>query len=896
MPPATSKRNTIFISYSHADKERKWLSRAQTHLKQLELQGLVDRWDDTRIKAGQDWRKEIAQALESSSVAILLVSANFLASDFIHENELPPLLMAAEKRGTLIIPVIASACGFARLPELSKLQAINSPSNTLADMSLAKQDRLWDGVVERIQEFLSGRKKVSAQRTRTRKRILSVKAANEQQQGGGPPAHPESIPVVGQFFGRSEHLEKLHHFIADPSMRVAVIQGFYGIGKTTLVSKLVESASIKAGNIFWHTCSADKATPDVLLSALNLFFIKHRDLSLRYLWKDPNPAHLRLKLEKLIKALCKRTYFIVLDEFEKWLNAEFQVRNPQLAEVLLTMFSGNHNSKLILTSRKRPLFDPILSSVPLGSWFETTLNGLETSDAIKLLRMTGLNLKDELLERLALGYENNPKMLRIISHQIGKLYRDPEDLLKPGSAEFRLIDALAYAFLGLPSESRDALELLVICRLSLTSSQLRHLGIRFDRAVGPLINSFLVQFGEPTQHVMVSGIVRNEIFASLSPERKLELHKHLAELFAQARGAFRQNSMEGVQFALEEAFHRRESNDPSGARRAVVSVASHLIDLGYVDQAKENLEIAVAGSAEEALRAQAWVGLGRIADLTARYDDALAYFDKALTSYRKQANHEGTADVLYRIGRIHNARGNLCQAESFLRECIVTCEQYGVTTGWAGAELSLAWNHQQRGASDEVVLREFNRAVKRAEDTHDWKVLCAACWHVGFHLGGKMGDQKGAREAFAVAGGIATEKGLAKELGAIETGLAYLTTIWGDPEEGEIHARRAIELSKNLGNVYEMSNAYCNLGKALEAQCQWDEAEGAYAEGRRIASLISNFGGQVFADRGLARVYSKTGDFPKAVTLLQSALIRAQERDLPQAVTDLKEDLKVLQR
>src|SRR4051794_7341380 len=86
-------RDQVFISYSH--KDGRWLDRLQVYLAPLERRGSIRRWDDTLIAAGQRWEQEIAEALQRTRVAVLMVSADFLASDFISRVELPRLLGAA---------------------------------------------------------------------------------------------------------------------------------------------------------------------------------------------------------------------------------------------------------------------------------------------------------------------------------------------------------------------------------------------------------------------------------------------------------------------------------------------------------------------------------------------------------------------------------------------------------------------------------------------------------------------------------------------------------------------------------------------------------------------------------------------------------------------------------
>lgn len=130
----------IFISYAHADLT--WLELLKKHLKVLKkYYQEIDVWDDQRLRTGDRWKDEIEKALSGANIAILLVSTDFLASDFITNNELPPLLENAEKKGTKIFSLIVSPCMFSD-SEISDLQAVNSPENTLEDCTKGERERI----------------------------------------------------------------------------------------------------------------------------------------------------------------------------------------------------------------------------------------------------------------------------------------------------------------------------------------------------------------------------------------------------------------------------------------------------------------------------------------------------------------------------------------------------------------------------------------------------------------------------------------------------------------------------------------------------------------------------------------------------------------------------------
>ncbi|MFN6502109.1 MAG: COR domain-containing protein [Nostoc sp. DedQUE01] len=140
-------RNQVFISYSHQDQH--WLTKLQKHLKPMIRNQTLVAWDDSKIQPGAKWRDEIENALAAAKVAVLLVSPDFLASDFIADNELPPLLDAAEAEGLTIIWIPLTYSGYEET-EIEKYLSVHPPNQPLKSLNSAQEDQAWMNICKQI--------------------------------------------------------------------------------------------------------------------------------------------------------------------------------------------------------------------------------------------------------------------------------------------------------------------------------------------------------------------------------------------------------------------------------------------------------------------------------------------------------------------------------------------------------------------------------------------------------------------------------------------------------------------------------------------------------------------------------------------------------------------------
>lgn len=127
----------VFFSYSHKDEILR--NTLETHLCMLRRQSIITTWHDRRIGAGNDFAKTIDENLLDSDVILLLISPDFLASDYCHDVEMTKALERHNQGKAKVIPVILRPCEWkeAQFSNLLALPKDGKPVSKFSDIDEA---------------------------------------------------------------------------------------------------------------------------------------------------------------------------------------------------------------------------------------------------------------------------------------------------------------------------------------------------------------------------------------------------------------------------------------------------------------------------------------------------------------------------------------------------------------------------------------------------------------------------------------------------------------------------------------------------------------------------------------------------------------------------------------
>ncbi|MFO1433521.1 MAG: tetratricopeptide repeat protein [Candidatus Competibacteraceae bacterium] len=144
MDPASLQ---VFISYAHEDEKLR--EELEKHLSQLQRSGIITAWHDRLIGPGQEWEGQIDSHLESAQLVLLLISADFMHSDYCHDVEMKRAMARHNNGEARVVPIILRPVDWEGA-DFGKLQCL--PKDGKAVTEWLNQDQAFKNIAEGIRK------------------------------------------------------------------------------------------------------------------------------------------------------------------------------------------------------------------------------------------------------------------------------------------------------------------------------------------------------------------------------------------------------------------------------------------------------------------------------------------------------------------------------------------------------------------------------------------------------------------------------------------------------------------------------------------------------------------------------------------------------------------------
>ena len=414
---------TVFISYSHKDEA--WKHQLLPHLTALEQAGVKMKvWEDRQIDAGAKWYPALQEAMGDAAVAILLISADYLASGFCVKEEVPFLIDRQEKCGMRLIPILIRPCLWKihrwladrqMLPRDGKCVAIDYPGD--------QADTVFSDVAERVYAHFATIAKETETTTplsRSVQKVIKAHAPSETLLAAEPPRKPEwppltaarvdfsHLPQTGSaLFGRDEELDfldKTWAALGQPdtaATRVLAFKAQGGVGKSALINRWLSEMTRDnfrgATRVFgWSFYSQGvreqgAASADIFMAAALRFFGDETMAG--------SPASAWDKGARLAQLIGAERTLLVLDGMEPLQSAHWvdrgKLRDPGLESILRGLARQSAGLCLITTR------EPLAELGKKASIVERDLEQITPQAGRALLRASHVVGTDAELEHLA---------------------------------------------------------------------------------------------------------------------------------------------------------------------------------------------------------------------------------------------------------------------------------------------------------------------------------------------------------------------------------------------------------------------------------------------------------------------------------------------------------------
>lgn len=402
-------KRRIFVSYSHKDEAHK--DRLLTHLKLMERQGLIEPWVDRQIVPTEEWDPAIGSELDNADLILLLVSADFLASDYCWSVELKRSMERHDAGQARVLPIFVKHCEWKGAP-FGKLQG--TPKDAKPVTAYPDPDKAWTEVTR------------------------AVRSAVDQISVLSPPTSPSASRVrwtdelriygeVGLFAGRKAELKLLDDALAKGRVRVLSLWAEGGAGKTRLLVQWLNQVRDEGWrglkSVFVHSFYSQGSSEERSASSDNFF-----DEALTHFGyagdtiKDPSE-----KGRQLAELVAAADGLLVLDGLEPLQYPPHDARKGELKDtairaLLLSLANASAGLCLVTTRQELPELQARLGNAVA----QQSLDRLSDEDGMQLLCDLGIQGPDQELREAVVDFHGHAYSLMLLGTYLREATEDHE--------------------------------------------------------------------------------------------------------------------------------------------------------------------------------------------------------------------------------------------------------------------------------------------------------------------------------------------------------------------------------------------------------------------------------------------------------------------------------------
>lgn len=233
----------VFISYSHKDVNlRKEL---EVHLSVLKRQGYITVWHDGEIMASEKWDEKTRSELEKADIVLILISPDYLASEYINDVEIKKALKLHQKGRIDVVPIILRECAWKEEKTLAALQFFPENGEPIDSNHWYNRDEAFTNVALGLKKVIKDRNEIKELEKESQSEIIR-KGTRKIQVPGGP-----LLPDVVNYIERPADTQ-LRRLLAYGSAPMFLIIGGIQCGKTSLINRFIKKAKEKKENKIIH--------------------------------------------------------------------------------------------------------------------------------------------------------------------------------------------------------------------------------------------------------------------------------------------------------------------------------------------------------------------------------------------------------------------------------------------------------------------------------------------------------------------------------------------------------------------------------------------------------------------------------------------------------------------